>query len=223
MPLPPNAGEGVSEAIGAGNYEVQQGDCVFSIADRAGLFWETVWNHPRNQALKQKRGSPHVLLPGDQVFVPPLEVKTEPRGTDARHKFVRKGIPIEFELKVMHGDEPRRGVPYILTVEGERTTGSVPEDGIIRIPIRPSDRSGTLILRPGESQEEYTLDFGHLDPAHALSGAKGRLRNLGLLGEDDSEEALADALGIFQKKHSLPVTGELDDATARKLTEVHGS
>jgi hypothetical protein len=163
-----------------------------------------------------------VLLPGDLVFVPPIEVKHEVRSTDARHKFVRKGIPIDFELRILHGDEPRKGVAYIVNIEGRVSTGTVPDDGLIKLKINPSDRAGHLILRPGDQQEEYSLDLGHLDPAHAVSGAKARLHNLGLLGED-SEEAFAEALQLFQKRWSLPVTETLDDATARKLTEVHGS
>lgn len=223
MPQPANAGEGSAQPAGAGDREVQPGDCVFSLAEEAGHLWQTIWNDPGNQQLKAKRGSPHVLLPGDRIVLPPIELKEAAKPTDRKHRFRRKGVPLFFDLKVLRGNQPRAGVPYLVLIEGRSQNGTVPGDGVIHIEIKPTDRTGTLILRPGPKQEEYELSFGHLDPAHATSGMRARLRNLGLLGEDESEEATADALGRFQRLQDLPVTGELDDATARKLTEVHGS
>ena len=223
MPLPPNPGAGAPGSVGNGDYTVRDGECIFSISDRAGHVWTTVWDHPRNQQLKSQRGSPHVLLPGDTVFIPAIQVKEVGRSVDMRHKFVRKGIPIDFELKILDGDEPRVGVRYCVDIEDRQQVGTIPESGIVTLKIRPSDRTGRLILRPGVDQEEYMLLFGHLDPAHAISGAKGRLRNIGFLASDDSDEAFCDALEGFQRRFSIPITGALDDLTARKLTEVHGS
>ena len=211
------------DPVGEGDQTNEAGDSIISIADSAGHYWKTIWDHPRNHLLKLKRGSPHVLLPGDKVYVPPIEGKALSRSTDAKHQFVKKGVPIEIQLKIFSGDEPRKGVRYRASIEGRITEGTVPASGIVKLQIRPSDRTGTLVLRPGDRQEEYSLDFGCLDPAHADSGAKARLRNLGLLGDDDSDEAFASALSQFQRQKSIPVTGILDDATARKMTEVHGS
>ena len=53
------------------HHTVQQGESVESIAHAAGHFWDTVWQHPDNAALRQLRRSPHVLLPGDVVFEHP--------------------------------------------------------------------------------------------------------------------------------------------------------
>ena len=52
------------------DYPVKQGDSLASIAFDHGLFWQSVWNHPNNARLKQQRGSPNILKPGDVVFVP---------------------------------------------------------------------------------------------------------------------------------------------------------
>jgi hypothetical protein len=223
LPQPADPGQGAPNAIGQGNHTVCKGECVFSIAEGSGLFWETIWQHPKNRELREKRGSPHVLLPGDKVFVPPIELRQEARATKSRHRFRRKGIPLTLDLRLMDGDEPRAGVPYLVQIEGRTSEGNVPSDGVIHLAIRPSDRSGRLIVHPGPEQEEYPLALGHLDPVHSPSGLRARLKNLGLLGDDGSAEALARALTKFQNDRSLPATGELDDATARELCEAHGS
>ncbi len=223
MTQPANPGSGTDQPVGGGAYEVRQGDCLLSIAHAHGLDWKAVWDHPNNAELKEQRGSPNVLFPGDRLFIPAPGRKHESCATEARHRFRRKGVPIEFELCVLDGDDPREGIHYVAEVENRRVEGTVPGDGVIKLSIRPSDRSGRLVLRPGPDQEEYDLAFGGLDPAHTPSGAASRLRNLGYLGTDRTPEALARALSKFQRRESLAVSGTLDDATARALTRAHGS
>lgn len=87
--------------VGNGNYEVQPGDCIESIAFNHGLFWETIWNHPNNQPLRAARDSPNVLLPGDKVFVPEIRTKEEPGATEQLHRFRRCGVPGILRLRIM--------------------------------------------------------------------------------------------------------------------------
>jgi hypothetical protein len=223
MTQPGSTGKGAADPVGGGNHVVAAGECLFSIAKDSGHFWENLWNHPQNKSLKEFRGSPHVLLPGDTVFIPPITPRTFPRPSDATHRFKLKKVPLDFELKILNGDQPRKGLRYRLLIEGRATSGTVPDDGIIKAKVMPSDQSGTLVLKPGPDQEEYALQFGDLDPAHSPSGAIGRLQNLGVLGTDTDADAVAQALSIFQDQSGLPVTGEVDDATARALCEAHGS
>src|SRR6202022_151085 len=95
-------------------HTVQQGDCFSNIAEQYGFPWKTLWNHPENADLKQSRKDPNVLYPGDTVNVPDKELKEEPRGVDARHKFKKKGEPTHIKIRLLLDDEPRAGLRYQL-------------------------------------------------------------------------------------------------------------
>ena len=69
------------------NHQVKQGDCISSIAFENGFFPDTIWNHPSNAELKKKREDPHVLLPGDMVFIPDKRPKEVSEPTNQVHKF----------------------------------------------------------------------------------------------------------------------------------------
>lgn len=224
MVQPADPGQGSPETVGQGERIVKQGETVLSIADETGHLWETIWNHPENADLKEKRGSPHVLCPDDKIHVPPMESKEEPGSTEQRHRFRLLGQPIDFEIEVCEDGEPRAGEPYILQIERRAYSDAIPENGVIVAKMYPSDRRGELTVGEGDKEEKYPLRFGHLDPAHTQSGALARLQNLGYGASDGFEEVLADALRHFQAKHNdLTITGELDDETARALVAEHGS
>lgn len=86
-------------------YKVKQGDCASSIAQKSGLFWETVWNHSKNAKLRNKRSDPNVLCPGDLIFIPDKEEKLESCATEQRHRFQRKGVPAKLRLRILQDKE----------------------------------------------------------------------------------------------------------------------
>lgn len=124
-------------------------------------------------------------------------------------------------------DKPRANVPFVLEVDGKLIKGQTDNDGRIEIPIPPNARSGNLILEPGTVNEtSIPLMLGHLQPLTEISGVKNRLINLGFDCGDITDEMnpqLEAALGAFQDKHKLEVTGKVDQATRDKLRELHGS
>jgi N-acetylmuramoyl-L-alanine amidase len=203
-------------------YSVEEGDCIESIAAQYGSFWETVWNHPRNQELKSQRKNPNTLMPGDVVFVPDRALKEQACSTDQKHRFKRKGVPSMLRIRLLNEDGPRRSERYILVIDGKTYSGSTDPEGWLKHPVRPEARSGTLLV--GDDQDEYTLELGHLDPIEEISGVQARLNNLdfncgpvdGVLGP-----STAAAIRRFQRAYKLPITGKSDDATTRKLVEVH--
>ena len=197
-------------------YTVQEGDCITSIADQAGLTWQKVWDHPENAGLRQQRTDPNVLYPGDSVFVPDLEIRKESRPTDQRHRFKKLGSTAKLKLRLLVEDKPRAGEPYKLVIDGVTKSGTTDGNGFINQSLPPGATSGTLYVGTGV-QDVYQLSFGALDPIDTPEGVTKRLLNLGY-GTDD----LAEAISAFQQKQGLTVTGQVDAATRAKLQSEHG-
>ena len=205
------------------NYTVKQGDCISSVAQKHGLFWDKVWNHPKNANLKERRKDPNVLSPGDVVFVPDKDEKEESGATEQRHRFKKKGVPAKLRLQIMEDDQPRANVDYTLVIDGQFFSGTTDGSGKIEQSIPPNAKKGVLIL---ENDTPVPLQLGHIDPIDTISGVQARLLNLNFdCGEVNGREGpqLEEALRSFQEKNSLPVTGQADEATRNKLLEIHGS
>jgi|SRR5579863_2562921 len=201
---------------------VSPGDSIPSIAKENGFFWETIWNHPQNAALKAKRKDPNVLSPGDEVFVPDLDLKEENRPTNAKHKFKLKGEQVKFKLQLLMMGEPRANEAYTLVVDGKPYKGTTGGDGKLEHVIPADAKSGKLQLKGGK--EEYPVRIGHLNPIDDVSGVQQRLNNLGFnAGSEDGEmsDATTGAIKAFQKKYQLTVTGQMDGATKSKLESIH--
>jgi hypothetical protein len=213
-----------SEPVGRGDYIVQPGDCMESIAAAHGLFWQTLWDHPDNADLKRARGDPNVLLAGDRVTIPEKRPKEYSGATEQRHKFRRKGVPGRLQLTLMKGDRPRANEAYTLEIGGKLLSGTTDGGGKLDVHIPPGAQVGRLTI--GESRDQYVLNLGHIDPVDSVAGVQGRLKNLGLYsGPVDGKMSAATGAAItaFQARNDLSVTGEMDQATRDKLKQAHGS
>lgn len=232
-------GEGVGVPVGDGEYTVQEGECVESIAFARGLAWKAIWGDSRNSAVKQARQDPNVLLPGDRLHVPDPESKWIEGTTDQRHEFVRQDVPSRVHIRIVEWIEsdqpdegeaqvrPRAELPYVLEVDGKSSSGSTDPDGWIDRVISPGAREGKLILEPGtERAYEIRLALGGLDPVDAESGVCQRLVNLGFAsgpGLASDSTAFQDAIRAFQAANGLESTGVVDSPTRDRLKSVHGS
>lgn len=207
-------------------HQVKQGDCISSIAEENGFFWETIWNHPENKELKELRKDPNILFPGDVVFVPDIRVKEVSEPTDQVHKFQVKTSPAKLKLRILKEGEPRTNEPFVLTIDGEeKERGNISLDGNIRISIPPVAKKGKLTIGEGENQEIYYLNLGYLDPIDTLTGVKGRLANIGFdCGElnENMDEQTIESITDFQSyiNHPNP-SGELDEETLKTLEKLH--
>lgn len=197
---------------------VKAGDCLSSIAQEHGHFWETLWNHADNAALRGERQDPNVLMAGDVVVVPPITVKQESRASDARHRFRQRGVPAKCRFRLLKDGQPRGGVPYILSIDGQTTSGTTDSDGLLEAPIPPSAREGSIRVREGQHEEVYPLTFGGLDPIDTPGGTAQRLAQLGYRVTDDPGAPIR----AFQHAEGLDPSGMADEETLRRLQEVYG-
>jgi len=217
--------------VGDGNYTVQPGDGMSSIAERHGFFADTLWNLPQNAALKSARKSAEVLLPGDRVHVPDLRQKQESRPVDLVHQFKRKGVPVEIRFSVVEeGGRVFADKSYTLSIGQRRYEGRTDAKGELRHWVSPSSHNGTLTVtldEPGyPSRLVRELRIGHLQPVESVAGYQARLQNLGYytgLVSGTETEATRDAIRRFQGAEGLNATGEADQETLDALLARHGN
>lgn len=206
------------------NYQVKQGDCISSIPYEHGLFADTIWNHPNNAELKNKRKEGHILMPGDIVFVPDKRVKEVSETTNQVYKFRCKNTPEKFRLQLQLDGEPRANEEYRLEIEDVKFSSKTDGQGWIRHSIPPDAKTGKLTL--GDGTEVYQLLLGNLNPSDEISGAQGRLWNLNYyFGPIDGKvsDEFEDALLDFQSDHNIEPNGELNAATKAALEQDYGT
>jgi N-acetylmuramoyl-L-alanine amidase len=204
---------------------VQQGESTASLAYESGLFWKTIWLHPRNQQLRQRRNQPNILYPGDEIFIPARESKSVSCATEKKHTFVRKGVPEKLNVRFLDLDgKPYAGAPYNLTIDGKVKAGNLDGDGWLRVYVPPNSRHGHVDIGQSGELASCDLDVGELDPISELSGVQARMRNLGLFhGAIDGQmgDELLQAARVFREKTGLPEGDEMDEGFRSKLQETH--
>jgi len=164
---------------GSGDYVVCDGDCIASIASAPGHFWETVWNDSANAELKEARGDPNVLLPGDRVTVPPLREKEESCGTEATHAFRRKGVPAKFRMRLLEepdaeevDDDPDAGTPRH---ENGEIVSEDPEEPDRDSEPQPRANVDFILTIDGKITEGQTDGDGYLEVSIPPGARSGKL------------------------------------------------
>jgi len=206
-------------------HEVQSGECLSTIAKANRLPWKKIWDHGENAALKEKRGNPDILYPGDKLFIPDLEERDEQGGTEQRHRFKTPKPKLVVEIILYDNDhKPLSQVDYHYTVDGEdKPAAKTGGDGIARVDITETTASVVLHLPWGA----FPVDLGVLDPANTIRGIQQRLVNLGIeTGPIDGILGPKTRGGILtfqrlEKAAGLDPTGEPDDKTIKRLRQVH--
>ena len=206
---------------------VRPGDCIESVAAEVGCSFRALWDHPENDALRERRTSPSLLAPGDVIHIPddlrPAPLRISPGGT---HRFQcevpRTTIRVRLVRRDDEGARAVAGVPFRIEAGATRVDGTTTGDGHVEAEVPAGARRARLVIAPGTADaHEIDLDLGHLDPIDDDQGILQRLQNLGLLPGAPTEEALAHAVATFQREHGLPGDGVLTDETVDKLHEVH--
>lgn len=206
--------------------EVAQGDSAESLAYQHGHFLDTVWLHPNNAALRKLRQNPHILFPGDALFIPAIEPKQAPASTDHRHRFKRRGVPssLSFQLRAVFG-EVIANAPYRLELADQVLTGTTGADGTVTTPLMPDMQSATLTVQWQGQPLKIELGMRQLDPIDRMEGVQKRLQNLGFYtGEINgqfSPQTIA-AVQQFQRVAGIATSGSLDATTLDALLQRHG-
>jgi Putative peptidoglycan binding domain len=199
-------------------------DHLAKIAARHGVRDpERVWNDPANAELRARRGNPHVLLAGDEVFVPDPDPPSFGVPAGRRHGFRMQSPPLELRCRLLdvHGD-PRGDTVIEALVDAESMSLTTDGDGVLVVPIRSTTEQVRLRMDDGELE----LTVGRLDPIDTAAGLRARLAGLGYLaGELDGSdpEELAFAISLFQHDQGLPIDGRIDDVLRDALTQVFGT
>lgn len=211
-------------------YTVVQGDCLSSIAHAFGFAdWRTIYNHGSNADFRKLRPNPNLIYPGDEIYIPDSDTRSESSATDAWHNFKVEGQKTLMRVKMLDGDMVGlKGKKYRLEVSGKTKEGTIGQDGMIEQEISANCGEGKLTVwldddttRPGVM---WQVLLGHLDPVETPTGIQARLRNLGFdPGPIDGiiGPRTQGAIKGFQSKFGLKVDGIAGPITQRKLKELH--
>jgi len=211
--------------------KVGPNESTSSLALKYGFYWKTIWD--KNPELQQKRKDPNVLSADDEIFIPQLVQKKVSKGTEAEHKFVRKGEPTEIKMQLLELGEPRKNAPYIFECAGKLVKGQTDGEGILKQLVPGDAKAAKLYFKDGA--EVHGLRIGSLDPTDLASGIIQRLNNCGfkfsasvprgMSAKEAFEEGKVGNKGVralknFQAQNELEATGKLDDATLAKFEEL---
>jgi hypothetical protein len=204
-------------------YIVQQGEHLSSIAEKFGfLDYRTVWQHAANADLRSIRKNPHVVQPGDELFIPDKEQKNYDGATTRIHTFKIKQEKLLLRVLIQNVDgDPIPDSTIGVQVDGDASRVQT-KGGMLEKTIMRQAHDGKIEL----GDDQIPMGIGDLDPVSSQSGQLARLLNLGYyrrtLSPIDPDEWRS-AVEEFQCDHDIkPVTGNCDAATQAKLEEVHG-
>jgi hypothetical protein len=201
-------------------YTVRQGDHLVGLADRFGFDPDEVWSHPKNEPTRTARkDDPHMLLPGDILYLPDPEASWLAVNVGQTNSFVVEEHTVAVRCQFVVNGAPLKGEPYTVT-GADVTPGSLDGDGVFSAEADASVVALTISFP--KRNEAYVLQVGHLDPPDTPSGQRMRLGMLGLYGAGaysccDDERDLEFGIRRFQHTQDLPLTGAWDEATSTKM------
>lgn len=205
----------------AENYQVKQNDCISSIAFERGFFPDTIWNHPNNKDLKNKREDPNVLMPGDIVYIPDKRLREYSETTNQVYKYKCKNTPKVLRIQIKYLEDPMPNAEYQLKVDGLEKKGKTDGDGWLQQSILPNAKRAYLYVE----EQEFQLTLGELDPVDEANGIQQRLRTLGFYdGRIDGtmNPETVEAVKVFQIKNGLTPNGTVDQTVKDLLVKETG-
>ena len=223
----------MSEPAENDKHVVEQGEYTSGIAAQHGFpSHKGIWNDPGNADLKKRRENPNILLPGDELVIPKIELGSESRASEARHPFTLGAEKLKLRLKLLDEvSSPIKDVSCRLRAEQTHEDLKTDGEGKVEMRIPRVSREGRVVVdAPDVSLKlDAGIGIGELNPIDTSSGQIGRLNNLGYnagdLGTKPTDEGytqFVSAIEEFQCDHGLKVDGLCGPQTRSKLKEVHG-
>ena len=209
----------------ANSHTVEDGEHFPKIAADAGFRnYKKIWENGDNQAIRTKRKTASILMPGDEVFLPDAEQGDHTGESDKRHHFQLLVEPLKLRIRLLDlDDKPVVDKTCLLEVDGKSVEVKTKADGILEHPIPHTSQRGVLTI----DDLKIPLQIGFLHPLQEISGWRARLNNLGYnAGDSDDPEdpQLRSAVEEFQCEYMGPnaVDGICGEQTQKKLKEIHG-
>lgn len=174
-------------------HTVQQSEHMSGIAAQEGFGnFHTIFDDPENADLAAKR-DPHVLFPGDQVFIPDRQDGNQTRPTDATHVFQTSIPPLFLRCKLLDIDgKPITKATCNLSIDSAAVPdGTTDGNGILEQQIGrlakvaqikahlPPAKTDDPNNPPPEVIDIFDVKIGSLNPETKCSGQQARLNNLG--------------------------------------------
>jgi hypothetical protein len=226
---------------------VQPGEHLAAIATRFGFEnFLHIWEDPNNAELKALRGTPALLAPGDQLFIPDRVQIVFSRSTASSHDFQANLDRVGFHLRLLDlAFKPRTGTDVEITVEAPSGTGdasvqptqklTTDGDGKVTVRIAKSATVAGVVVKGLQYAGE--MKIGALDPIDTPTGVAQRLTNLGYivpLPEQDAKPDVAketfdydlrSAAEEFQCDQGInpPNPDPMSAALKAKLKQVYGA
>ncbi|MFN0060247.1 MAG: hypothetical protein ACKVX7_17450 [Planctomycetota bacterium] len=218
---------------------VKESEHLSSIAAQFGFAdFLLIWNHPDNAGLRALRDDPHVLAPGDKVFIPDRVDGVQAAETTQINSFEVDASSLFLRVKVHDlGNVPIADADCVLRIEfeSEPKQSKTDKSGFVLEEIRKTTANVELLidhklpaLKKGDAERteqlKYDLRVGGLNPESQLSGQQARLNNMSYFAgfTTDDLEQMQWAIEEFQCDHmnAKPVKKtpiilpESDDPTA---------
>lgn len=101
--------------------------------------WNTIYSNNLNSAFRKLRPDPHVLFPGDLLYIPDKKVKSESCQTAKVHTFrlTRKATRLRLVVRDIDG-VPLGAKKYKLKVAGAAYDGVLADDALLNQPFPPT-------------------------------------------------------------------------------------
>ncbi|MEE9386656.1 MAG: peptidoglycan-binding domain-containing protein [Nannocystaceae bacterium] len=212
--------------------------------------WRRVFRLEENRGLREQGRQPHLLQPGDNVFVPDRVSKRESCDVNRAHEFVVDEPPHDLIVELQGVPASQVGGLYKLEAGTDTFNGILRADGRIQQAIRYDVEEAKLTIEPNRSGQVFdgvkgrsakrggpgqsspqivaiqlVLKVGFLSPAAETRGVQERLANLGYYGgelDGDAGGATKAAIADFRQGTGLPQGEEIDEGLIATLRERHG-